>query len=157
MRTGVKCGKQQENADVDSIEWQMKNGYEIDTRSFAAFYVAFPQQVSSRLRIWGTHCTHWRSRVQKHYLFFILCLELESKSTIWTTIEQRSDREMKSRETYLGFRVSFDLRLWVDFVTLLHITSKTAYCLSASVSVIIFHYPTGDFTLHNISFEEVTY
>lgn len=30
--TAVKCGKRQEDTDVDSMEWQMKNGCEIDTR-----------------------------------------------------------------------------------------------------------------------------
>lgn len=51
--------------------------------SLLHFTLHISHQVSSPCHIWRTCCTHWRIRVQKHYLFFILGLELESKSMIW--------------------------------------------------------------------------
>lgn len=59
----------EENTDVDSMEWQMKNGCESANRVYS-------HQVSRHTHIWRTHCTDWRIREQKHYLFFILRLEL---------------------------------------------------------------------------------
>lgn len=61
----VKWRQQQENTDVNSIEWQMKNECEIDTRGLLCFMLYISPQMSSLLHIWRTQCTRWRIRVQK--------------------------------------------------------------------------------------------
>lgn len=89
MWIGGMCGEQREDADVDSIEWQMKNGCEIDARVWWILR-RISHRVSSRLHICETRGASWRIRVQRHYLFFILRLKLESKSTIWSNVAQRN-------------------------------------------------------------------
>lgn len=53
-----------------------------------------PRAATSRPR--RTSRAHWRTRVQKHYLFFIWWLELESM--IRASVERSDDVEMGSME-----------------------------------------------------------
>lgn len=134
--TGVKCGKQQENTDVDSIVWQMKNGCEFDTRVCCILCCIFP--IKSQV----PYISGGEVVPTEEYLVFILWLELESKSMVWATIEQSNDREMEGRETYLGFEVSFDLGLWSFGFCNFTVHYFSNHLLSLCLKVSSLHYST---------------
>lgn len=133
---------QQEDRDGDSIEWQMKNGCEIDTRVCCILCCIFP------IECLEDTLYPLKNQSAKHYLFFILWLELESKSMIWAATEQSNDRDMRGKETYLGYEVRFRALDFCSLHLIVHYFSN--YLYSLCLKIVPLYYPTSDFILHNV-------